>query len=222
MAKKKGSGNKFGVKYSKTVTKSVANFKFNADINNAESRTPNFNKEVQRVFHAANRRIQNLTNANALSPALNALNAFLNENDDTAHFAKFAKLSSAGKSLDEIKRLYNAAIEFLQKPTSTASGAAQFTKEIQKRGNISDAQMNFLKEKINNGEINAFTENVFLLHSSDIQKVLDFYVEKSNSLADQIENAATNETHSGELDEALETDVLNELNKGFLKWKKVK
>ena len=68
---KKGNykGNSNGVKYSKTVTKAVSNWSLRKDILNSTESAKELRKEINRVFHAANRRLQNIENSGVFSPA---------------------------------------------------------------------------------------------------------------------------------------------------------
>ena len=79
MAKRHGNykGNPNGVKFSKTVTKAVSNWKYNKDILNSVESAKELRKEINRVFHAANRRLQNIENSGVFSPAANAVNEYL-------------------------------------------------------------------------------------------------------------------------------------------------
>ena len=78
---KKGNykGNSNGVKYSKTVTKAVSYWSLRKDILNSTKSAKELRKEINRVFHAANRRLQNIENSGVFSPAANAVNEYLSE-----------------------------------------------------------------------------------------------------------------------------------------------
>lgn len=89
-------------------------------------------KEIRRIFQQANRRIQNLTKSKVVSPALNALK----EQRDVPE-NKFSVFSiSELKNWNDIKIAYSQAIEFLRQPTSTATGAKKFEREILKANRI--------------------------------------------------------------------------------------
>lgn len=206
---KKGRIEGDGVAYSLRTTKHLKGWKRLNEIINAERPATNINKEIRRVFHAANRRLQNLGNSGAYSPAANAVNDFLS-NDTVSSFNKFAKFSTAGKSFDEIKRMYNAAIEFLNKPTSTASGAKEFEREIRNRLRLTKPQFDAIKGVIDeNGGINDYAANKALL-PSDPQKVADFFQTVKNDIADDLERAAS--APSKALEAAFNKDM-QELNK---------
>lgn len=211
MAKK---GNSNGVKYSKTVTKAVSNWRYNKDILNSVESAKELRKEINRVFHAANRRLQNIENSGVFSPAANAVNEYL-QNDTVAAFNKFSKFSTAGKDWNEIKRDYAAAIEFLKKPTSTASGARQFEREIKQRLKMTDRQFNSVKSIIADGGGVMEYGNLMALIPSDPSKVADFFREATTDIADEIENAAASGNGLDALKSALQTDVNLDAASGF-------
>lgn len=218
MAKRHGNykGNPNGVKFSKTVTKAVSNWKYNKDILNSVESAKELRKEINRVFHAANRRLQNIENSGVFSPAANAVNTYL-ENDEISAFNKFAKFSTAGKDWNEIKRDYAAAIEFLKKPTSTASGAKQFENDVRQRLKLTPKQFEHIKGLINDGGGVMEYGNLMALIPSDPTKVADFFKDAANDIADEIENAAANGNGLDALKSALLTDVAVDIAKGFTK-----
>lgn len=218
MAKRHGNykGNPNGVKFSKTVTKAVSNWRYNKDILNSVESAKELRKEINRVFHAANRRLQNIENSGVFSPAANAVNSYL-ESDQISAFNKFAKFSTAGKDWNEIKRDYAAAIEFLKKPTSTASGAKQFENDVRQRLKLTPKQFDHIKGLINDGGGVMEYGNLMALIPSDPTKVADFFKDAANDIADEIENAAANGNGLDALKSALLTDVAVDIAKGFTK-----
>lgn len=218
MAKRHGNykGNPNGIKFSKTVTKAVSNWKYNKDILNSVESAKELRKEINRVFHAANRRLQNIENSGVFSPAANAVNSYL-ESDQISAFNKFAKFSTAGKDWNEIKRDYAAAIEFLKKPTSTASGAKQFENDVRQRLKLTPKQFEHIKGLINDGGGVMEYGNLMALIPSDPTKVADFFKDAATDIADEIENAAENGNGLEALKSALLTDVAADIAKGFTK-----
>lgn len=216
MAKRHGNykGNPNGIKFSKTVTKAVSNWKYNKDILNSVESAKELRKEINRVFHAANRRLQNIENSGVFSPAANAVNSYL-ESDQISAFNKFAKFSTAGKDWNEIKRDYAAAIEFLKKPTSTASGAKQFENDVRQRLKLTPKQFEHIKGLINDGGGVMEYGNLMALIPSDPTKVADFFKDAATDIADEIENAATNGNGLDALKSALQTDVAADIAGGF-------
>ena len=192
----------------------MSNWKYNKDILNSVESAKELRKEINRVFHAANRRLQNIENSGVFSPAANAVDAYL-ENDDVSSFNKFAKFSTAGKDWNEIKRDYAAAIEFLKKPTSTASGSRQFEREIKQRLKVTDEEFNHIKTIINDGGGVMEYGNLIALIPSDPTKVADFFRDATKDIADEIENAATHGNGLDALKSALLTDVATDVASGF-------
>lgn len=213
---KKGNykGNSNGVRYSKTVTKAVSNWTLRKDILNSTESAKELRKEINRVFHAANRRLQNIENSGVFSPAANAVNEYLSE-DTVSQFNKFSKFSTAGKDWNELKRDYAAAVEFLKKPTSTSTGAKQFENDIRQRLKLTKEQFNHVKTLINDGGGVMEYGNLMALIPSDPTKVADFFKENTKDIATELENAAANGNGLDALKAALKTDVDLDAASGF-------
>lgn len=213
---KKGNykGNSNGVRYSKTVTKAVSNWILRKDILNSTESAKELRKEINRVFHAANRRLQNIENSGVFSPAANAVNEYLSE-DTVSQFNKFSKFSTAGKNWNELKRDYAAAVEFLKKPTSTSTGAKQFENDIRQRLKLTKEQFNHIKTLINDGGGVMEYGNLMALIPSDPTKVADFFKENTKDIATELENAAANGNGLDALKAALKTDVDLDAASGF-------
>ena len=215
MAKKVNyKGNSNGVKYSKTVTKAVSNWSLRKDILNSVESAKELRKEINRVFHAANRRLQNIENSGVFSPAANAVNEYLRD-DIVGTFNKFSKFSTAGKDWNELKRDYAAAIEFLKKPTSTSTGAKQFENDIRQRLKLSKEQFNHIKGLINDGGGVMEYGNLMALIPSDPTKVADFFKDSVKDISVELENAAANGSGLEALKTALKTDILTDLTGGI-------
>lgn len=107
--------------YSKGVTKGLKN-RLKQEIVKSFEESPELKKEIRQVFQKANRRIQNVERAGVLSPAVAQLDL-----DNTSGFSKF----KMGSDWESTKRNYAKAIAFLNQPTSTATGARQFQKQLQ-------------------------------------------------------------------------------------------
>lgn len=208
MTKRKGNykGNPNGVRYSKNVTKAVSNWTLRKDILNSIESAKELRKEIYRVFHAANRRLENIKNSGVFSPAANAAYEYLKE-DDISSYNKFSKFTTAGKDWNELKRDYAAAVEFLKKPTSTVTGAKQFENEIRQRLKLTKDQFNHVKTLINDGGGVMEYGNLISLIPSDPTKVVDFYKENIKDIATELENAAVNGNGLDALKAALKTDV---------------
>lgn len=125
--------------YSKGVAKSLKH-KVKQEIIDSFESSPELKKEIARTFQTANRRIQNIEKSGVLSPAVASLDV------DGEGFSKFRV---GGKSWETLKKDYAKAISFLQQPTSTATGAKQFEKQLQARSGVQDDELfEPLKEKL--------------------------------------------------------------------------
>lgn len=188
------------IKYSKTVGKSTSQFKLSNTILQSESSVPNLRKEVQRVFHAANRRIQNIENSGLYSPAVAALHLDENANG-------FAKFSLSGKSWNEIKIEYARAVEFMKKPTSTASGVRTWQKEIQRQNNYSEYDMKMINAKLTGANIN--TESNFYIEQllTNYKGALNDFENAAADISAQLETAAMKTENTIGLYDELEKDL---------------
>lgn len=200
------------VKYSKSTLKSAGAFSTNRDILQTGEITKEIRKEIQRVFHAANRRIQNIENSGVYSTAYEALKSTF---DDRANLTKFAKFSLSGKTIEEIKIEYAKAVSFLQKPTSTSSGARQHEKYLQKQLGLNDWQFKAAKAKLMNKNLNGkqrdFAEK-FLFRYSDVNTEFENAV---NDVAAQIESDAAKVVNTlDSLENQLEN--INEIERDIL------
>lgn len=114
--------------------------KLRSDILNAPTQMPELKKEIARVFQIANRRIQNIEKSGLYSPAVQALNK-----SDVTGFSKF---SVGGKSWYELKNEYGKAIEFLNKPTSTATGTREYARHIEQSYNLEKGDYKLVSDKL--------------------------------------------------------------------------
>lgn len=201
MARSKGvgRGNPNPIFSEKTFQRTKPIFKNQAIMNSPQS-FPHMRKEIARVFHQANRRIQNLQKANVLSPALKALNI-----EDNTKFSQFAM---SGKSWLELRIEYARAIEFLKEPTSTAQGAREYGKHVQQSLNLSDEDFNRLKDKMMgqghwDERERRYVEN-YLWRYTDFKEI---YTQETKSLADKIEEESKNPENAQGLIPPLTEDV---------------
>lgn len=188
------------IKYSKTVGKSTSQFKLSKDILQSENSVPNLRKEVQRVFHAANRRIQNIENSGLYSPAVAALHL-----DETA--ADFAKFSLSGKSWNEIKIEYAKAVEFMRKPTSTAGGVRTFQKHIQQQNGYTDYDMKMINAKLTGENID--TESNYYVEQilTNYKGALNDFERAAADISTQLETAAMKTENTLDIYNELEKDL---------------
>lgn len=189
--------------YSISAYASANKFTLRSDIINADVSNKETRKEIQRIFHTANRRLQNIENAGVYSPAAKAV---LNQLDGYNGFSKF---SMQNKDWNEIKQDYAIAVEFLRKPTSTATGARQLQKQVQKDLGLNNWQMEQLTKQF------MYPENPtdYFDISSSFEETVNYFERAANDVAAQIENAASRAENTKDLDNA----VYNDLKEGITK-----
>lgn len=178
--------------FSESTLKKVRKIKLDRNIITLEIETPKAKKEIKRVFQMVNRRLQNIRNANVLSPAAAALGVDLQNQ-------KFTQFSVANKNWNELKILYAKAVTFLQNPTSTAQGARQWTKTVQNSLGFDKKTM----ERI----ITSIKENKedFVL-SSPIEHVREEFETVARDISEQIERDAKAERNLQQLENELKKD----------------
>lgn len=138
-------------------------------------------KEIARVLHQANRRIQNVERTGLVSPAVVALNK-----GDVKGFAKF----SMKHDWNDLKIEYSKAVSFLQQPTSTASGTREYTDHLKKSYDLNDKEFKLLQDKLM-GKIASVSDERFL--EQYLMQYKDFTGEleqESRDVSDQIEDDA--------------------------------
>lgn len=158
--------------------------------------SPEFKREIARVFQVANRRIQNVEKSGAFSPAVASLG------DRGSNFSKF---SIGGKTWQQLKMEYGRAVAFLQQPTSTASGARQYNQQIKARYNLTDQEFNALA--------NEYGNKITSLSGTDyVDKYLKRYKDFSGEYEQAIASSSTQmESEAVRLGEALEQQLVDDL-----------
>lgn len=170
------------IKYSIKVLKTVNKGKLRKDIIASLESSPEYRKEIRRVFQNANRRIQNIEKAGLLSPAVQALGK-----GDVQNFAKF---SMSGKTWDELKIEYGKAVSFLRQPTSTASGTRQYNDHLMKAYDLTKDEFDAMAGNLL-GKLSSLSESNFV--ERYLMRYKDFTGELEQSAADistQIESEA--------------------------------
>lgn len=150
-------------------------------------------KEIARVFHQANRRIQNVENSGIVSPAVVALNK-----GNITGFTKF----SMRQSWEDLKIEYSKAVSFLRQPTSTATGTKEYAEHLKKAYDLDDKSFALMQDKLM-GKIASVSDERFL--EQYLMKYKDFTGEleqESKDVSDQIEDDAVKIENA--LDDALE------------------
>lgn len=192
-----------GVVFTGSVLKSANAIRLSSEILTADLPTPELKKQIQKVFHTANRRIQNIEKSGVYSPAVKEL-----EFNQVGQTQKFAKFTQAGQNWNDIKLQYAKAVQFLRKPTSTASGAKQWNKAIQKELGFNDGLYNAIIQQVNeNGG------NVPILETSNIDRAISQFERLAKrDVSDMIESEAQKQAEN-ELLNALTNDVSKGIDK---------
>lgn len=179
--------------FSQSTLKKVRKITLDRDIITLEIETPQAKKEIKRVFQMVNRRLQNIRNADVLSPAAAALGVDLQNQ-------KFTQFSTSGKDFNTLKIEYAKAISFLQNPTSTAQGARQWTKAVQNSLGFSNETMQKIVKNIKENQ------NDFVL-SSPIERVQEEFETVARDISEQLERDAKTENNIQQLEKELEKDI---------------
>ena len=206
---------------------------FAQEIKVAATETPEFRKEISRVFQMANRRIQNLQNASdyAMSPALAALGDRLEKKG----YSKFRIGEfKRNEDWDALKAEYGRAVAFLQQPTSTVTGAREFEKAVKenvfKGSEISGDYEDIIWEKIRENVLTGFNDvspsMLAAMRYTDItQQIYETAVEDTSSiierLAIQIVDDIDSQLNEEAIRIAIETfdnidDYLDDILNGFM------
>lgn len=150
-------------------------------------------EEIARVFHQANRRIQNVERTGIVSPAVVALNK-----GNITGFTKF----SMRQRWKDLKIEYSKAVSFLRQPTSTATGTREYAEHLKKAYDLDDKSFtlmqNKLMDKIASVSDERFLEQ-YLMQYKDFTGELE---QESKDVSDQIEDDAVKIENA--LDDALE------------------
>lgn len=150
-------------------------------------------KEIARVFHQANRRIQNVEKSGIVSPAVVALNK-----GNITGFTKF----SMRHNWEDLKIEYSKAVSFLRQPTSTATGTKEYAEHLKKAYDLDDKSFALMQDKLM-GKIASVSDERFL--EQYLMQYKDFTGEleqESKDVSDQIEDDAVKIENA--LDDALE------------------
>lgn len=171
----------FKIKFTKSVFGATQRAKIKKEIMQAVESSPEYRKEIARVFQMANRRIQNIEQSGQLSPAVQALNK-----GDVKGFAKF----SMKGDWNTLKIEYGKAISFLRQPTSTAQGARQYGQHLQRMYDLTPDEYNLMARNLQ-GKLNSVSDSDFV--ERYLMRYKDFTGEMEQSASDistQIESEA--------------------------------
>ena len=171
----------FKIKFTKSVFGATQRAKIKKEILQAVESSPEYRKEIARVFQMANRRIQNIEQSGQLSPAVQALNK-----GDIKGFTKF----SMKGDWNTLKIEYGKAISFLRQPTSTAQGARQYGQHLQRMYDLTPDEYNLMARNLQ-GKLNSVSDSEFV--ERYLMRYKDFTGEMEQSASDistQIESEA--------------------------------
>lgn len=171
----------FKINFTKAVFRATQRAKIKKEILQAVESSPEYRKEIERVFQMANRRIQNIEQSGQLSPAVQALNK-----GDIKWFTKF----SMKGDWNTLKIEYGKAISFLRQPTSTAQGARQYGQHLQRMYDLTPDEYNLMARNLQ-GKLNSVSDSDFV--ERYLMRYKDFTGEMEQSASDisiQIESEA--------------------------------
>lgn len=171
----------FKIKFTKSVFGATQRAKIKKEILQAVESSPEYRKEIARVFQMANRRIQNIEASGQLSPAVQALNK-----GDVKGFTKF----SMKGDWNTLKIEYGKAISFLRQPTSTAQGARQYGQHLQRMYDLTPDEYSLMARNLQ-GKLNSVSDSDFV--ERYLMRYKDFTGEMEQSASDistQIESEA--------------------------------
>lgn len=171
----------FKIKFTKSVFGATQRAKIKKEILQAVESSPEYRKEIAKVFQMANRRIQNIEQSGQLSPAVQALNK-----GDIKGFTKF----SMKGDWNTLKIEYGKAISFLRQPTSTAQGARQYGQHLQRMYDLTPDEYNLMARNLQ-GKLNSVSDRDFV--ERYLMRYKDFTGEMEQSASDistQIESEA--------------------------------
>lgn len=171
----------YKIKFTKSVFGATQRAKIKKEILQAVESSPEYRKEIARVFQMANRRIQNIEQSGQLSPAVQALNK-----GDVKGFTKF----SMKGDWNTLKIEYGKAISFLRQPTSTAQGARQYGQHLQRMYDLTPDEYNLIARNLQ-GKLNSVSDRDFV--ERYLMRYKDFTGEMEQSASDistQIESEA--------------------------------
>lgn len=171
----------FKIKFTKSVFGATQRAKIKKEILQAVESSPEYRKEIARVFQVANRRIQNIEQSGQLSPAVQALNK-----GDVKGFTKF----SMKGDWNTLKIEYGKAISFLRQPTSTAQGARQYGQHLQRMYDLTPDEYSIMARNLQ-GKLTSVSDSDFV--ERYLMRYKDFTGEMEQMASDistQIESEA--------------------------------
>ena len=160
--------------------------------------SPEMRAEISRVFQMANRRIQNIENAELVSPAVMALNK-----GDIQGYTKF----SMRGSWEELKVEYGKAVSFLRQPTSSATGTREYNAHLMATYNLSKDEFDLMAQKLQEKFLSIKDDNFVEQY---LMRYKDFTGELETEAADV---SSQIETDAQILADELEKEIQDEAEK---------
>ena len=187
----------FKIKFTKSVFGATQRAKIKKEILQAVESSPEYRKEIARVFQMANRRIQNIEQSGQLSPAVQALNK-----GDVKGFTKF----SMKGDWNTLKIEYGKAISFLRQPTSTAQGARQYGQHLQHMYDLTPDEYNLMARNLQ-GKLNSVSDSDFV--ERYLMRYKDFTGEMEQSASDI---STQIESESQSISRAIDAEIERQAN----------
>lgn len=182
----------FKIKFTNSVFGATQRAKIKKEILQAAESSPEYRKEIARVFQMANRRIQNIEQSGQLSPAVQALNK-----GDVKGFTKF----SMKGDWNTLKIEYGKAISFLRQPTSTAQGAKQYGQHLQRTYELTPDEYNLMARNLQ-GKLNSVS------HSDFVERYLMRYKDFTGEMEQSARDISTQiESEAQSISRAIESDL---------------
>lgn len=205
------------ITYTTTVAKGLKNH-LEKNIINAIEGNKEMRKEIARVFQMANRRIQNVEKSGAFSPSVASLGK-----SDIKSYSKFSVkgFGNTGDDWKALKKEYAKAVSFLNQPTSTASGAKQFEKQVKKQMGVTDDLWKELRNAVLGNYNSVSSELLLALPYADfMQDIYDRARDSSSKLIEQDAKQIAEDIQNNinQTADALATSISNaveEMAKGF-------
>lgn len=187
----------YKIKFTKSVFGATQRAKIKKEILQAVESSPEYRKEIARVFQMANRRIQNIEQSGQLSPAVQALNK-----GDVKGFTKF----SMKGDWSTLKIEYGKAISFLRQPTSTAQGARQYGQHLQLMYDLTPDEYNLMARNLQ-GKLNSVSDSDFV--ERYLMRYKDFTGEMEQSASDI---STQIESESQSISRAIDAEIERQAN----------
>lgn len=177
--------------YSSSVYQKINREKLRKDIITATEEDRTLKEEIARIFQKANRRIQNIEEADLFSPAVEALGDMGD---------KYTKFSMSG-SWTDLKMRYGQAIAFLREPTSTATGARQYNEHIRAAYELTENEYKLMMDN--------FRGKILSVRDTDF---VERYLMRYKDFTGELETAASDvssqiEADAVQLENALQADL---------------